>query len=332
MQKQFSVIIPIYNRPEEMQELLHSLSLQTIKNFEIIIVEDGSTMPCTQVVSSYENKLDIKYFLKENSGPGDSRNFGMRQATTDFFIFFDSDCLIPEQYMESLTLRFSNQNIDCYGGPDRAHSSFTPIQKAISYSMTAMLTTGGIRGASEGVEKFHPRSFNMGFSRKVYEATNGFENMRFGEDVDFSIRVEKTGFKCLLFAECFVYHKRRTDFGKFYKQIYNSGIARINLAIDHPNSLKLTHFFPTAFVLGSFAAFAFLLLPLFLPIILLLMYCSALVIDASWKYKSFYIGSLALAATWVQMYAYGLGFMQSFWNRIILKRTTFSAFNKNFYK
>lgn len=332
MHKQFSVIIPIYNRPEEMEELLSSLALQTVQNFETIVVEDGSTTPCKQVVSLYQNKLDIKYFNKENSGPGDSRNYGMKQATTDFFIFFDSDCLIPEHYMESLSQRLFNHNTDCYGGPDRAHSSFTPIQKAISYSMTAMLTTGGIRGASEEIEKFHPRSFNIGFSRKVFQATGGFGTMRFGEDVDFSIRVEKAGFKCRLLANCYVYHKRRTDFGKFYKQIYNSGIARINLAIDHPNSLKLTHFFPAAFVLGSLAAVVFLFIPIFLPLFLLIIYCSALFIDASWKYKNLYIGCLALASTWVQMYAYGLGFMQSFWNRIILKRTSFSAFNKNFYK
>lgn len=332
MQKQFSIIIPIYNRPDEMEELLSSLALQSVQNFEIIVVEDGSTLPCKNVVALYNNKLDIKYFVKENSGPGRSRNYGIQQSTTDFFIFFDSDCLIPEHYMQSLSEKFANQQIDCYGGPDKAHHSFSPIQKAISYSMTAMLTTGGIRGASENIEKFHPRSFNMGFSRKVFEATGGFGSMRFGEDVDFSIRVEKSGFKCRLLSACYVYHKRRTDFGKFYKQIYNSGIARINLAIDHPHSLKLTHFFPTAFVIGSLAAVTLLSIPLFFPVIFLIIYCVALFIDACWKYKSLHIGGLALAATWVQMYAYGLGFLQAFWNRMILKRATFEAFNKNFYK
>ncbi len=332
MPHQFSVIIPIYNRPDEMDELLQSLCQQTIVNFEVIVVEDGSTTPCWHVVEKYKSQLDIHYFAKTNSGPGDSRNFGAAQACTDYFIFFDSDCLIPPQYFERLANKINAQDIACFGGPDKAHRTFSPIQKAISYSMTAMLTTGGMRGGSEQMIKFHPRSFNMGFSRKVFDLTQGFSAMRFGEDVDFSLRVEKLGITCWLIADCYVYHKRRTDFGKFYKQIFNSGIARINLYLKHPSSLKLTHFFPSAFVVGSIAALVLLTFGVYLPLYLLLIYCLLLWLDSGWSNKSIYIGWLSLVATWVQMYAYGLGFMTSCWNRIILKKEEFSAFNKNFYK
>ena len=328
----FSVVIPIFNRPEEMEELLLSLSLQSIINFEVIVVEDGSTKPCWNVVEKYKAKLEVHYYSKPNSGPGDSRNFGVLQATSNFFIFFDSDCLIPPNYFELLTKKLATQNIECFGGPDKSHHSFTPIQKAISYSMTSLLTTGGMRGGSEQMIKFHPRSFNMGFSRNVFELTKGFSRMRFGEDVDFSLRVEALGISCRLISECYVYHKRRTDFGKFYKQIFNSGIARINLYINHPSSLKLTHFFPAVFVVGSLGALILLLLGYCLPFGLLLFYCAMLWVDAGFKNKSIAVGLLSVQATWVQMYAYGLGFISSFCNRIILKKPEFSAFDKNFYK
>ncbi len=328
----FSIIIPIFNRPEEMEELLHSLSLQTIKNFEVIVVEDGSSLPCSHVVEQYKDKLDIHYFSKNNSGPGDSRNYGVTKTSSDYFIFFDSDCLIPANYFEQLTKRQATQHIDCFGGPDKAHESFTPIQKAISYSMTSLLTTGGMRGGSEQMIKFHPRSFNMGFSRKVFDFTQGFSKMRFGEDVDFSLRVEASGMDCMLIPECYVYHKRRTDFWKFYKQIFNSGIARINLYLKHPSSLKLTHFFPAAFVVGSLGALLVLVCGYNIPFGMLVFYCVMLWIDAGIKNKSALVGWLSVLATWVQMYAYGLGFMSSFWNRLILKKQEFSAFDENFYK
>jgi len=315
-----------------MEELLNSLSLQTIINFEVVVVEDGSNLPCSHVVEKYKDKLDIHYFSKTNSGPGDTRNFGITKASSDFFIFFDSDCLIPPNYFELLSKRLATQQIECFGGPDKAHESFTSIQKAISYSMTSLLTTGGMRGGSEQMIKFHPRSFNMGFSRKVLDLTEGFSKMRFGEDVDFSLRVESLGISCWLVVECFVFHKRRTDFGKFYKQIFNSGIARINLYVKHPNSLKLTHFFPAAFVVGSLGSIILLVCGYSLPFGILLFYCAMLWIDGAIKNKSVMVGWLSVLATWVQMYAYGFGFLSSFWNRLILKKSEFSAFGKNFYK
>ena len=328
----FSTIIPVYNRPEEVRELLQSLVNQTVKNFEVIIVEDGSSILCKEIVSEYAKVLTIRYFYKNNSGPGSTRNYGIVQAQCNFFIFFDSDCLIPNHYFETFTSYLQNGLIDCYGGPDKSHPSFTPIQKAISYSMTATLTTGGIRGGKENTKRFHPRSFNMGFSRAVYEATEGFGAMRFGEDVDFSMRVEELGFSCTLINECYVYHKRRTDFGKFYKQIYNSGIARINLAKNHKGSLKVTHFFPASFVVGSIVAPILALVDYWFPLAMLTLYCLLILVDASIVNKSLKIGALSLASTWVQMYAYGLGFLKAFWYRIIMRRNAFSAFEKNFYK
>ncbi|TAH27366.1 MAG: glycosyltransferase [Cytophagales bacterium] len=332
MGKLYSVIIPVYNRPNELEELLRSLVLQTEKMFEVIIVEDGSSISSEHLIPQFQTNIDIYYYTKANSGPGDSRNFGMQKANTDFFIFFDSDCIIPPNYFELLTIELNKNEIDCYGGPDKAHPSFTSIQKAISYSMTSILTTGGIRGGSEQLSKFHPRSFNMGFSKSVYLATEGFSKMRFGEDVDFSLRVQKKNFNIRLLTNCFVYHKRRTDFKKFYKQIYNSGIARINLSLTHKGSFKISHLFPTCFVLGSFCSIVLSIIGMSFPLYLLILYCVVLFVSASIEYRNIQIGILAVASTWIQMYAYGLGFLYAFFNRIILKKSAFSAFEKNFYK
>ena len=219
-----------------MQELLQSLALQTDPDFDVIVVDDGSTERSDKVVGSFSEDLSIQYFYKENSGPGNSRNYGCEKSESDFFVFFDSDCLIPAHYISHLKSQLGNLQV--YGGPDREHPSFTSIQKAISYSMTSLFTTGGIRGNARSVENFHPRSFNMGFSREVYEKTGGFSRMRFGEDIDLSIRIIQAGFKVKLLSECFVYHKRRATFRQFFKQVFNSGIARINLYKRHPSSLK----------------------------------------------------------------------------------------------
>jgi glycosyltransferase involved in cell wall biosynthesis len=238
----FSVIIPVYNRPDELKELLESLRIQTYKNFEVIVVEDGSDLKSDKVVEQYQQDLEIKYFFKSNSGPGQSRNYGSERAGGDYHVFFDSDCIIPKRYFEVVNERLEKEPVDAYGGPDMAHPDFTPIQKSINYSMTSFFTTGGIRGGMKDQKKFHPRSFNMGFTQKVFDQTNGFSKMRFGEDVDMSLRIIENGFSTTLIKEAAVYHKRRVDFRKFFKQVYNSGIARINLYKRHPNSLKLVHF------------------------------------------------------------------------------------------
>lgn len=327
----FSVIVPVYNRPDEVAELLESLAGQTYTDFETIIVEDGSKVGCHDIVKKYQDRLQIKYFYKENTGPGTTRNYGSERAHGDIFVFFDSDCIIPEKYFEIVNRALNENFTDAYGGPDMAHPSFTPIQKAISYSMTSFFTTGGIRGGKEKMDKFHPRSFNMGFTSEVFQQTGGFSEMRFGEDVDMSIRIIKAGFSTKLIKEAAVYHKRRTDFKKFYKQVHNSGIARINLFKRHPESLKIVHTFPSVFLIGSIFCLLFSMLhlaflsPLLLWIILIFF-------DSVIKTKNIYVAYLSIIASIVQLYGYGAGFLKSFWKRIVMKKGEFHAFKKNFYK
>ena len=328
----YSIIIPVFNRPDEVKELLDTLILQTYKDFEIIIVEDGSQISSEQVVNQYATALNIKYFSKPNEGPGLTRNYGSERASGNYFIFFDSDCLIPANYMEIVNSSLATRWFDAYGGPDAAHESFTPIQKAISYSMTSVLSTGGIRGAMIDPMKFHPRSFNMGFSKEVFLATGGFANMRFGEDLDMSMRIKEKGFSAGLMKEAFVYHKRRTDFRKFFKQVHNSGIARINLYKRHPNTLKAVHFAPALFVLFFIISIIGLLFGTWFFAGLLAVYFFAIFIDAFIHYKSLKVGILSIEAVFVQHIAYGTGFIKSFWKRIILKQPEFVAYKNNFYK
>jgi glycosyltransferase involved in cell wall biosynthesis len=330
----FSVIVPVFNRPDEVEELLQSLCQQTHKNFEVVIVEDGSQVHCEEIVRKYASKLIIQYFFKPNSGPGDSRNFGANHATGDYFIFFDSDCIIPTQYFEIVHKYLTNNFIDAYGGADASHKSFSDIQKAISYAMTSTLTTGGIRGGKNyNPKKFHPRSFNMGFSREVFEATNGFGKMRFGEDIDMSLRILAKNFKTTLIQGAFVYHKRRTDFKKFFKQVHNSGIARINLYKRHPKSLKLVHFLPSVFTVG--VVFLCLVASVFQKVLFLaplMLYVLAIFIESLVQKNSIKVAFLSVPASFVQLFGYGTGFLRSFWNRIILKKDEFQAFERNFYK
>lgn len=235
----YSLIIPVYNRPDEVDELLESLTHQSLNDFEVLVVEDGSAVPCKEVVERYADRLDVKYFVKPNSGPGMSRNFGAERAQGEYFIVLDSDCVIPPDYLKAVETELQREPADAFGGPDRAHESFTPVQKSINYSMTSFFTTGGIRGGKKKMDKFYPRSFNMGIRSDVYKALGGFSKMRFGEDIDFSIRIFKGGYRCRLFPEAWVWHKRRTDFTKFFRQVHNSGIARIHLFKKYPDSLKI---------------------------------------------------------------------------------------------
>ena len=246
----FSIIVPVFNRPDEVDELLESLTLQSVHDFEVIIVEDGSQKPCKDVCDKYADKLNLKYFMKENSGPGQSRNYGAERSEGEYLLILDSDVVLPENYLYAIEEELNSEQADAFGGPDRAHDSFTDTQKAISYSMTSFFTTGGIRGGKKKMDKFYPRSFNMGIRRDVYQKLEGFSKMRFGEDIDFSIRIFKAGYKCRLFPGAWVYHKRRTDFRKFWRQVYNSGIARINLYKKYPESLKLVHLLPMVFTVG----------------------------------------------------------------------------------
>ena len=328
----YSIIVPVYNRPDEVDELLESLTKQTLKDFEVIIVEDGSIKPCKDVCEKYANILDLHYYAKENSGPGQSRNYGAERSNGEWLIILDSDVVLPEDYLEAVEKSLaSSTSIVAWGGPDAAHPSFTPVQKAISYSMTSFFTTGGIRGGKAKLDKFYPRSFNMGIRRDVYLKLEGFTKMRFGEDIDFSYRIVEAGYMPRLFPEAWVWHKRRTDFRKFFRQVYNSGIARINLEKRHPGTMKLVHLLPTVFTLGviGLLLITFIFTYACVPIIL---YSAIIFIDSSINNKSLWVGLLSIPAAFVQLMGYGFGFIESWWKRCVLKQDEFTAFEKNFYK
>ena len=327
----YSIIVPVYNRPDEVDELLQSLCEQTVKDFEVLIVEDGSVKPCKDVCDKYASILDLHYYAKENSGPGQSRNYGAERANGEYVIILDSDVVLPASYLQAVEDELKQNPCEAFGGPDATHPSFTPIQKAISYSMTSFFTTGGIRGGKAKLDKFYPRSFNMGIRRDVYLQLGGFTKMRFGEDIDFSYRIVEAGYMPRLFPEAWVWHKRRTDFRKFFRQVYNSGIARINLEKRHPGTMKLVHLLPTVFTLG---VIGLLLITLFWPLacVPIILYSLLLCIDSSLRNKSLWVGLLSIPAAFVQLMGYGFGFIESWWKRCVLKQDEFSAFEKNFYK
>ena len=335
----YSFIVPVYNRPDEVDELLDSLTRQTITGFEVIVVEDGSAVPCAEVCRKYADRLDLHYFDKPNSGPGQSRNYGVERAQGEYVIILDSDVVLPEDYLQAVDDELRRSPADAFGGPDSAHPSFTDTQKAISYSMTSFFTTGGIRGGKKKLDKFYPRSFNMGVRREVYQRLGGFSRMRFGEDIDFSIRIFKAGCRCRLFPEAWVWHKRRTDFRKFFRQVYNSGIARINLYKKYPESLKLVHLLPMVFTVGvlSMLVLALVLLlacPLcaWFPLLPLLLYALIILADSSRQNQSMRIGVLSIVAAYTQLMGYGFGFINAWWKRCVCGRDEFAAFEKTFYK
>ena len=330
----YSIVVPVFNRPDEVDELLASLCSQTLTDFEVIIVEDGSKNPCKDVCDKYASILDLHYYDKENSGPGQSRNYGVERAHGKYVIILDSDVVLPAGYLAAVDSAISHQPsaIAAFGGPDAAHPSFTPVQKAISYSMTSFFTTGGIRGGKAKLDKFYPRSFNMGIRRDVYQQLGGFSKMRFGEDIDFSYRIVEAGYQPRLFPDAWVWHKRRTDFRKFFRQVYNSGIARINLEKRHPGTLKLVHLLPMVFTLGVIGC---LLLAPFcygLTLLPLALYCLLIMTDSTLQNKSLQVGLLSIPAAFTQLMGYGFGFLESWWKRCVLKQDEFTAFEKNFYQ
>ena len=328
----FSFVIPVYNRPGEVDELLESLCRQTAGGFEAVVVEDGSSLTCKDVVDKYAGRIPVSYHYKENSGPGPSRNYGVERAKGRYAIILDSDVVLPDGYIDEVKAELSRKKADAFGGPDREHSSFTPVQKAISYSMTSFLTTGGIRGGKRKLDKFYPRSFNMGVERTAYARLGGFRDMRFGEDIDFSIRIFKAGLECRLFPGAWVWHKRRTDFRKFFKQVHNSGIARINLGRLHPGSLKAVHALPTVFTAGSalLAALAAATLSPW-PLVPLAAYALVVFAHAALSHRSVRIAALSVVAAFVQLWGYGSGFIAAWWKMRVMGKAWYSAFEKTFY-
>ena len=329
----FSLIIPVYNRPDEVDELLESLlKLDYNEKFEIVIVEDGSSVKCEEVIHKYNNKLTISYYYKENSGPGDSRNYGMKMANGDYFIIFDSDCIIPKEYLTEVSNALKKSYVDCFGGPDKALSSFSDIQKAINFAMTSFITTGGIRGGSEKIDKFQPRSFNMGLSRKAFETSNGFGNIHPGEDPDLSFRLWNLGFETKLFPKAYVYHKRRIDWDKFSIQVNKFGKARPILNSWYPQYTKLTFFFPSVFIIGLLAGLVLLIFNYDLLLQLYFIYFLLVFLISTYQNKSLKIGYLSAVAVWKQFYGYGTGFLESFFKIILLKQNPQKAFPELFFK
>ena len=336
----YSVIVPVYNRPNECEELLESLTHQTQHDFEVIIVEDGSSVPCRDVVERYADKLAVHYYDKPNSGPGQTRNYGVERANGEYVIILDSDVVLPEGYFAAIDAELAANPCDAFGGPDRAHESFSTTQKAINYAMTSFFTTGGIRGGKAKLDKFYPRSFNMGVRREVYQALEGFSAMRFGEDIDFSTRIFKSGYRCRLFPEAWVYHKRRTDLKKFFKQVHNSGIARIHLSHRHPGTHKLVHLLPAVFTLGV----AFLLVLALLSLCFgceigilvslspLLLFALLIGVDATRQSFSLAVGITAIAAAFVQLTGYGTGYLSAWWRCNVRGEGEFEAFSQTFYQ
>lgn len=329
----FSFIIPVYNRPEEIGELLESLALQTYSSpFEIVIVEDGSTISSNRIIDEFiRNRGDnndlfsIRYLEKLNSGPGSSRNYGMGRAKGDYFIILDSDCILPSKYLDTVAKSLQEEFVHCYGGPDAAHASFSLVQKGINYAMTAVLTTGGIRGnrktsvqngngtgKPEGQKRgFQPRSFNMGLSKRAFEATGGFGNIHPGEDPDLIFRVWAKGFATKLIPEAFVYHKRRIDWHTFFLQMKKFGMVRPILNRWHPTTAKMTYWFPTMFCLGFLVAVIFWYLQIVLPLLLYVLYFSLIFLDSLLKNRNLAIAILSLVAVCIQFLGYGYGFLKS---------------------
>ena len=363
----YSLIIPVYNRPDEVDELLASLEVQTLKDFEVVVVEDGSTTPCLNVVNEHASRLALRYFQKENSGPGQSRNYGAERSQGEYLIVLDSDCVLPPGYLQAVDDELKRKPCDAFGGPDRAHESFTPVQKAINYSMTSFFTTGGIRGGKKKLDKFYPRSFNMGIRAELYQRLGGFSAMRFGEDIDFSIRIFKSRASCRLFPEAWVWHKRRTDMKKFFKQVHNSGIARINLMKRHPGSMKLVHLLPALFTLGMVCLALLFLAGLVLAgtnlygmcavsgtgadghmlqvgvflgcaamvcsLVPVALYSLLIFFDSLMENKSCKVAWLSIGASFIQLMGYGTGFIRAWWMRCVCGRNEeLQAFKDNFYQ
>lgn len=331
----FSIVIPLYNRPDEIRELLKSLTKQTYTNFEVIVVEDGSSKDAKEIVTSFQDRLSVHYYVKPNAGQGFARNYGFERAQGDFFIVFDSDVIVPKEYLAAVNTSIEVNKWDAFGGPDAAHDSFTPLQKAISYSMTSPFTTGGIRGNKKHVGQFHPRSFNMGISATVFKETGGYKLSRRSEDIEFSIRMIDKGYNVGLIPDAFVYHKRRTSLSQFYNQIFSFGKGRIDIAQMYPKELKVVHMLPALFTVG---VYTLLVLNLLNVLVLdqiallhylvsfgnsfLLLYTFLLFLHSLISTKSIQVAVLSVAAAYTQLLAYGMGFMRNYVDTVLLKKDT----------
>ena len=333
MQKTISIIIAIFNRKDELFELLNSLIAQTDKDFEVIIVDDGSFVDLLPTVETFKEMLNIQYFKKANSGPGLSRNYGANRAKNDWLVFVDSDVIVEKDYIENIKKNLEKTDCAAFGGADKAHKGFNLLQKAISYSMTSVFTTGGIRGSKKAVTRFQPRSFNMGVNKEIFLKIGGFSEMRIGEDPDLSMTIWENGYQTAFFDDIGVYHKRRTDLGKFSKQVYQFGCARPILNQRHPNYVKLTFWFPTLFLLGYVAGILeYFLLQKGFVLACYGFYTLIIFLHALYLTKNIAIAAQAIITTYIQMFSYGYGFLESWIKLNLLKMKPEDAFPKHFHQ
>lgn len=332
MEQSISIVIAIYNRKEELTDLLFSLTKQTDTNFEVIIVDDGSEVDLYPIIEKFGQKLNLQYFKKVNTGAGLSRNFGVEKASGDWVIFLDSDVIVERDYIQNVRNNLVKNPVDAFGGADKANQSFNSLQKAISYSMTSVLTTGGIRGSKKSVGKFQPRSFNMGIKKQVFEKVGGFSEMRIGEDPDLSMTLWENGYQTMFYDNIAVYHKRRTDLKKFAKQVYQFGVARPILNQRHPKYVKPTFWFPALFLIGFlFSIFCFVFFEIRVFLICYWIYFLIINLHSVILNKNFLVGSLSVLTTFVQMFSYGWGFLFSWVKLNIQKKAPKEAFPKHFY-
>ncbi|MXV38102.1 glycosyltransferase [Flavobacteriaceae bacterium Ap0902] len=327
-----SIIIAVYQREEELKDLLTSLTQQSNRNFEVVIVDDGSTVDLKPVVDLFSDKLAIFYYKKLNSGPGLSRNYGMQKASGDYFIFLDSDTIVPPHYIAEVLKELENNYVDFFGGSDASHQDFSALQKAINFSMTSFLTTGGIRGGKQKVDKFQPRSFNMGMSREAFEATGGFSDLRVGEDPDLTLTLWEKGFKSRWFPKAYVYHKRRATLKQFGRQVKAFGIARPILNQRHPAYNSITFWFPTIFILGLAVAIVLSFFGLWQFVALFGVYFAFIFVVAAIQNKSLKVGILSCITTFIQFEMYGMGFIRSQIMLNVFNQDPKEAFPNHFYK
>lgn len=333
-----SVVIPVYNRPEELKEMLDSLTIQHYKDrTEVVIVEDGSSLTSEESVSQFQRQLNIKYIKQDNAGPSAARNRGAAEAEGEYLFFFDSDCALPSDFFDKIHTCLEGRRLDCFGTKDTAHSFFSPIQKAISYSMTSFFTTGGIRGGKAGggkkkMDDFYPRSYSMGVRKSVFDEVGGFDPaMRYGEDIDFSMRVKEAGYAIGLVEDTYVYHKRRSTFRSFFKQTFCSGTARIDIARRHKGALKLVHLLPSCAVLGFAALMVLCLACSWMFVAPIVAYALLIFVDSYRTFHSLRVSLLSLRASASQIFGYGLGFLYNIWERYVMRRSDTVAFKKNLY-
>ena len=332
MKSKYSFIVPVYNRPEEVSELLQSFyEMKTQISFEIVIIEDGSTISSNAIVKEYSSVLNIQYLEKENTGPGDSRNYGMRKAIGEYFIILDSDVVVPNHYLNSVEEFLEETPVDCFGGPDAAKENFSEIQKAINFVMTSFLTTGGIRGKEKSVKNYEPRSFNMGISKEAFQKTGGFGTIHPGEDPDLSIRIIEAGFKIGFIKEAFVYHKRRINWKKFYIQVNKFGKVRPILNSWHPQTASLVFWFPSIFSLGFFSSIILAIFQIIWPILVYIIYLFLIFVLSTIENKSIRIGLFSLRATLTQFFGYGFGFFESTYYIRLLRKDPKQVFPELFF-